>query len=126
MASRRKETHIRLHFGRSVATWSAICVLPLSLSGCSIGAIFALFAKKSPTVTVAPEYELPAGKLLIFVDSPPERTGLNGVGTVLNRELAREITAQSLAPSLIPPGELATLRVAIENFRQLEIAEIGR
>ena len=126
MASKRKETRLSLHIGRSVAAWAGICVLTLSLSGCPIGAIYALIARPSPTVMVAAEYELPAGDLLIFVDSPAERTGLSGVGSMLSRELAREIRVHNLAPSVIPPAELAILRVSIENFRQLDIAEVGR
>ena len=126
MSSQRKDTRLMLHFVRSIAAWSAICLLTLSLSGCPVGAIYALIVRPSPTVTVAAKYELPAGRLLILVNSPPERIGLCGVRPMLSRELAGEIEVQSLAPSVIPPEELAMLRFSIENFGQLGIAEIGQ
>ena len=34
----------------TIVSCLAICVLMLSLSGCGIGAFFALFVKKSPTI----------------------------------------------------------------------------
>lgn len=107
----------------TIAFCLVTCLLMLSFSGCFI---FALFVKESPTVEVPAEYELPAGNLLILVDSPTERTGLSGVSPLLSNELAREITEQGLAPTLIPAHELANLKVSAANFDQLDIAQIGR
>jgi len=133
MALGRKKARHNLHLvwpasrlGGPLAAWLAICVLMLSLSGCLLGPFFGLFAKKSPTVTVAAEYKLPAGNLLILVDSPTERTGLSGVSPLLSSELAREIREQGLAPTVIPTGELANLQISTEKFDQLDIAQIGR
>ena len=121
-----KNARHNLHLVWPVAAWLAICVLMLSLSGCLLGPFFALFANKSPTVTVAAQYKLPAGNLLILVDSPAERIGLSGISPLLSGELASEISQQGLAPTTIPARELANLQISTENFDQLDIAQIGR
>ena len=77
-------------------------------------------------VLVAPQHELTAGKLLVFVDSPSERIGLSGIRPLLTRYLADEISRHDLVPAIVPAGELATLRISTANFGQLSIAEVGR
>ena len=126
MAFRLKEAICGVHLGRSIPLWLTSCVLALSLVGCPIGAVISLFAKKSPTVIVEARYELPAGDMLILVDSPVERTGLSGVAALLTSELRSEITAQRLAPKIIPNHELVSLQIGTPNYDQLDIAEIGR
>lgn len=126
MALCRKKVRHHLRLVWPVAAWLAVCFLMLSLTGCLLGSFFALFAKKSPTVTVAAEYKLPAGNLLILVDSPAERIGLSGVSPLLCNELALEIRQQGLDPTVIPARELANLQVSTENFDQLDVAQIGR
>ena len=126
MAFRRKEATCRLHLGRSITLGLTSCLLALSLTGCPIGAVIALFAKKSPTITVQPKYELPAGDMLILVDSPVERTGLSGVTALLTSELDREIMDHRLAPKIIPTQDLVSLQISAPNYGQLDIAQIGR
>ena len=126
MFCRRKNTHYGPRRAWPMCAWLFICILMLSMSGCPLGAVVALFAKRDPMVSVAPEYEFLAGHLLVLVDCPTERTGLSGIRPLLTSELMREIEQQNLAPTLIPAGELATLRISTQDFSQLSIAEIGR
>lgn len=121
-----KKTPYRLYRGWSMCAWLLLCVFTLFLAGCPIGAVFALFAKKNPMVQVDAEHEFTDGSLLVFVDSPTERTGLSGIQPLLTRYLADEISRQSLVSALVPAGELATLRISADNFAQLGIAEVGR
>ena len=126
MFCRRRKTQYGPRRVWPMCAWLFICVSTLFMSGCPLGAIVALFAKKDPMVSVAPEYEFLAGNLLVLVDSPTERTGLSGIRPLLTSELMREIEQQDLAPTLIPSGELAALRISTQDFSQLSIAEIGR
>ena len=103
-----------------------IFVLSLFMSGCPLGAVVALFAKKDPMVPVAAEYELQAERLLVLVDAPMERTGLSGIRPLLTRQLYDEISRHSLVGGVVAAGELATLRISAENFSELSTGEIGR
>ena len=126
MAFRCNQAPCRLHLGRSIPFCLLMCLLALSLTGCPIGAVIGLFVRKSPTIVVPAQYELPAGNLLILVDSSLEGTGLSGVVSLLTGELAREIKDHRLAPTIIPSRELVSLQIGTENFNQLDIAQIGR
>ena len=91
-----------------------MCVSALFLTGCPIGAVFALFAKKDPLVQVVPEYEFSDGNLLVLVNSPAERTGLSAIRPLLTRELLpRE--KFTLPPSQVQKRDLTTLRSAIRS-----------
>ena len=96
------------------------------MGGCPIGAVVALFAKKDPMIPVDPEHEFTADTLLIFVDSPTERTGISGIRPLLTRHLEDEIFKYSLVSAVIPARELATLRIIADDFDQLSIAEVGQ
>ena len=121
-----KKTPHGLYHGWPTCAWLLLCVSALFLGGCPLGAFVALFAKRDPMVSVDPEHELTAGSLLVFVDSPTERTGLSGIRPLLTRSLDDEISRHDLVPAVVPAGELATLRISTDNFGQLSIVEVGR
>ncbi len=128
MMNWRKKGSDRFCMGRSVCVWLLVCGLSLCFSGCPvIGPIIGQFTgRRSETVTVEARYELAAGDLLILVDSPIEVTETSGVGTVLSRELSKEIEVHDLKPTVIPFGALSNFRAGRVGLISSDVSVAGR
>ena len=112
-----------------LSTFMLVGVLPMVLSGCigPIPPLLGLLAGgESETVEVAAECVLPAGRMVILIDSRSEVASQSGVRPLLATELGTEIRRYGMAPEIVGFEEVSNFETYTPNFNQMSVAEVGK